>query len=323
MSSRISEIADALEEFRLLNEHNQQRLAGNPTSKADLFFSKTSATRVAQLEQDLRVERLKRARELLQVHLHGGPIGHGSAPLALFAHFLASFGDAIENAAYRIFSGSAETKKVPREVQQQLDLRVVGLEAGSMGINISGRLSPDLGGSPALETTLHQLFDVVESSGDGFYDALDSIGHVAARSFANALKPLQDHDTSLDLKWVSPEGRERSWSADSATLAELRSRFNSLGDPEVFVQIISGEIVGLSASGRIDLQRDNAERARVKFGQNQAQAIAKLHLWSSASLSVRTERSFDRARQRYVERHWLRDELDHGVTTAGGGATDR
>jgi hypothetical protein len=307
MTTQIAELTEALEQARTFNEQDQRRLADEPARKSSLFFARTSATRISCLEQALRLEMKKRDREILKVKLHGGPVTHGSAPLSVFAHFLASFADAIESATYRVFAGVGGSKRIPREVQQQIDLRIVGFEAGSVGINLSGRLSPDLGGSTPLETTLHHLFDLVCASDDGIYESLDAIGYKAIRSLSKAFKALQDYDTSVDFAWVTPLGIQRSWSADVSGLAEIRSRLGIIEEPVISTQTVMGEVVELSSNGRISLIDESSEKIRIRFGQSQIQAVAKLNLWTNATFDVRTERSFNRARNQHIERHWLLD----------------
>lgn len=320
MTTKLQLLEAQLAAQRKFEGQDRAHLAENPQSKSDAFFARASAAVVAELEQKIRAERQVRAREVVEIRLHEGPIGEGNAPLRLLARFLDELGESVERAAHRLFSGANSTPRVPPQVRQQLDLRVISLEAGSARIKISGQLQPDLGGAAALDTTLHRIFDVFHAEGDTFFDAIDAIGTSSARHLADALRPVQEHEVSVDFIWMPPVGNERRWDARPAQLANIRTKIEQIGDPELFEHEVSGQIVALNENGRLELRDSSGRRLRVRYGRSLMPLVASFHLLQETVLPLRTERAFERASQRWIEKHWL---IDRSSMPAGDALTDR
>lgn len=197
---------------------------------------------------------------------------------------------------------------MPKTVGQQLDLRVVGLMPGSTRIAFSGQLQPDLGGPSALEATLHSLFDLVTAQGgEAFYAGLESVGVVAARHLAQALKPLQEHGTSAEFSWPTPSGTVRTWAGTPPEISRLLGRISTLDEPEQFEQQVRGEVIALATKGRVELQDEFGRRYVIRYKAEQRPAVARLRLWQNVTLVILTERARDRAAGRFIERHALLD----------------
>lgn len=305
MTSNIDLLREDLELFRSSAARERQSLAKNPDNRAALFFARGFERYAEEAAHNLEVENKARAREFFEVRLNDGPIGHASAPARLFGRFISELADAIESAAWRVNGGAG--KRTPKDIGQQLDLRVVGLMPGSTRIAFSGQLQPDLGGPSALEATLHQLFDLMDAQGDGFYSSIESVGVVAARHLANALKPLQEQDASAEFTWPTPSGPVRKWAGTPAEIARLRSRISVIDEPESFEQSLTGEVIALAVRGRVELEDSEGHRHVIRYKADQRPIIARLTLWQKVTLRVNTERALDRAAGRHIERHQLID----------------
>lgn len=268
------------------------------------FWAAPWREREAEIRHELQLAKAERDRELFEVRLHSGPIGHGTMPLRMLARFIEPFVSAIEHAAYRLHRGKDARAAIPSALLNAMDVQLAGLQAGSARLMLTGKLSPDLGGASVLENTLVQMFRLLDGE-DDFSDAVDAVGVPAARKLAEAFKPLEDAGSGMDMNWTAPNGTRHAWASDTTILGSFRRKVASLGEPEIFERTLVGQVRALRDTGIIELRDQLGKSHRIRYGLAQQQEVASLNLWMNIIAKVRTERVHDPIAGRNIDRNHL------------------
>ena len=303
MSNAFDATRHRLAELTAGADRERANLAADPTDMAALFFSRAYDLYAAEESQRMELAAKTRAREVFEVRLENGPIGMASAPARLFGRFIAELAESIEQAAWWLNGGSGG--RLPKQIGQPLDLRVIGLSPGSARITFSGQLQPHLVGPAALERPLPPLVALTCALADYIYETAPTIGLPAARHLAEALKPVQEQDATAEFSWTAPAGNIRQWTGTPQEIDRLRRRVDQMGEPEFFDQTVEGEVTALAAKGKIEVMDRTGRKVTISYRQEQRPQVQRLSLWQTAKFMLKTERFLDRAANRFLERHQL------------------
>lgn len=304
MSQRIAFLEKQLAARAAFAAESMAEVRARPHDRAAAFFARADAEHVEEIQRDIAIAKAERDRELFEVRLHGGPIGHGTIPIKLFAKFIEPFVSAVEHAAYRLHLGADARRGIPSSLSHAMDMQLAGVRSGSARLMLTGRLSPDLGGASVLENTLGQIFRLLEDE-ERFTDTVDAVGVKAARKMAEAFKPLEAAGSGMDMNWSAPNGMRHAWTSDARALADFRAKVEQLDEPEVFERIIHGTVRALRDNGVIELRDADGENHRVRYGLTQHDDVAELGLWMPVAFMVRTERTRDLMTGRDIDRNHL------------------
>jgi hypothetical protein len=293
---------DRLSEFEAAVEEQKGALRRNPNDQSAKFFATAYESYIKDTKHDLSIAQAERLQELFELRLLGTEVSNGSIRLDTLANLAAPLSSAFKHAAHRLHFGKV-AHKVDRAISEMLDLRLGALGLGSTKLFITGNISPDLTGQSLLQQTLDQVFKLLTSRDDEFYDAVDAVGIKAARRFDELLRTLQAHSMAAEWNWKAP-AKEYRWSGSSDEIIRVRTMLGTISEPESFVEHIEGEVSAISERGRIEVRTREA-KLKIRFALEQTPTIEEIHLHQTVRLKIETNRYFDSLSKKHVSKHFL------------------
>jgi len=249
---------------------------------------------VTQLRELLRTKLEQRGREVLELRFRGSLADSGSLPLHILGKLAVSLSSTIGHAAQLIKSGS-ERKRVPREIEMEINLRLAGLAAGSTRVFIVGDTAPDLFGRSLLEETLKDTFALLNasSSPENLIGAVANVGFRAADALRSFIAIIGKAELSLELNWESPQEEWVTWGADSSALRRLADTLSHLAPEEPQRIPIAGEVVTISAKRPFELRTEDGEEYSVKVPDVLTEDVRRLSVGQEvqATLEKQTVRN--------------------------------
>ncbi len=287
--------------------HEEALLQIDPLDQSALFFADAKRAQLNDLRAQLHREKHARARELLEVRLVGASAKNGSVPLSILARLTGPLNSALASAAHCLATGREPSRSIPQSLINHLDLRLVGIGAGSTRLFISGNTAPDLTGASLLESALIGVFGVLNDDADTFFQAADSIGAKSTRHIASAIGEAANNDLAVEIKWEAPNSTLHSWRSSPTEIKAFRSRIRNLGEPTTSQDTLDGEISKLSDTGSLEVRSHDGARLRVLYSRELFPVVKKYHLGQTVSLNVSKKVFFDRLRRQSVTTYRLAD----------------
>jgi len=280
-----------------------RRASQQPGSRGAAFYADAYAAYSEQAKRDHALSFAHDAGELVELRFIGPRAESGALPLGAFIDIVGPMNKAINTAAYKVRTGQ-ESARVDDDVRDSIALQMAGTGYGSARVFITGDCREDLTGQNLLDSTLAQTFRLLNANEDEFYDAVDAVGGVAARHFADALKEVEKHGLSAAFSWDRPSG-PLYWDGSAAEIHRVRALIEKTKEPEVFDETLTGQVATLNDAGAIHLRIDG-EKVKVKFPLRLFGDVSGLHLGQTVSLPVSTAKYWHTALKRHVLTHTLR-----------------
>lgn len=234
---------------------------------------------ISDLENQLRKEKEKRQKEVLELRLEGSIAQFGSLPLSVLAdiaHYVAS---ALHAASARIRTGREPKGRIAESIISDVNLRLVGIEPGSSKLIITADTSPNLFGRSMTEESLIGLFNLLTAKEEGgLTDSVQILGARSTHNVCSLLKYLGKNYLALDAHWTSPTGEQYGWQATTYDITKLASSLDMIQIQKPERIELSGEVVLLSEKGRLDLKDDQDCTYRCNFAHFLIGQVKKLHL---------------------------------------------
>lgn len=227
--NQITWLESSIAAVELMVSEDREKLSQNPDSFSARLVLASTEGRLADLQRQLRLEKEKRGREVVDFKLINLQGVSGTIPLNMLAKVAKELSDAVHAAAYYIKYGKDLISKVPERLERELDLRLAGLEFGSTRLIISSETSPNLFGQSTAEDAFSAIFDVVQSDGDDeITAAVAASGMKASRSIARLCDVILKEKAAVEMRWDTPSGQDRVFKGAkdrlnilSATLMDL------------------------------------------------------------------------------------------------------
>lgn len=289
-------------DFYAVRHAQQRQRAEEGQHPAAGFFASIYGHYVEEARDEQIIEERGKAGELIELRFMGAR-AHGRLPLRALLDAVEPFERGMAHAAHRLRTG--ETARQPdQDVRDLLGLEFAGLEHGSTRVLILGDSRQDLTGVNLFEATTTQIFRLLNSRDDEFYDAADAIGGQATRCIDELLKETTGHGMTLDMSCQRDLLPWLSWNGKTEEIDRVRRLIESTQEPEVYEETLHGVVASLSDAGAITL-RIGEEKRRIRFPLRLIERAQKLVIAQPASLRVRTSRYYDTVFKRDVFRHTL------------------
>lgn len=297
--------ADFLEQFATDLKREAASTAARSAASPDDFWLAVAADNQQKAARDalrdLSREYARERGELLDIRFIG-PKTNGSMMLDAFLKIADPLNKAWKATAFRLRHGVVEGR-IGGDISDALNLRLAGIAPGSTHILLTGNSADDLTGDNLFRSTLTQTFRLLTSGGDGFYDAVDAVGARAARYFGEALKAIDAAGLAAQFSWDDRD-TQFFWDGSTHELSRIQSLLADVIDPEVYEEVISGIVAGISDSGKLDV-RTAAGKVRIRFPMDLLPAVQGLHITVHAAIRVQTSRFLDPASKREVLQHHM------------------
>ena len=238
-------------------EEAQSLLVGLDASQdfASRMSRQSMEHHISDLQQQLRVAKEEREKEVVELRLMGRLAQEGSLPLPVLADIAGNLSKALYAASYYIRSGKEIGNRIPADIKHLLDLRLADLRSGSTRVFVTGMLSPDLFGNSLLENSLDGAFRLLNAeSSDELEEAASNVGIRSARRVHNLLDALDKAGLEAVFEWVTPGNEERVWNGNAKSIRRISSSLKQLKvkDPEYFN--VTGQLVTLSLKGKFEIR---------------------------------------------------------------------
>lgn len=262
------------------------RLADEGGGFAYELASLSMASHIDDLAQQSAIESSASGFEHVELRLIASKFSDGSAPLGLVAQISDSFRHMVGYAALRLMQGGIEKKRVPKQLYQDLDLRLLGLLPGSSRIVVSANSNRNLFGDGIAKGSFERIFRLLLSNGDGeeFMESVADLGPKSSIWLRTLLDSIISESAEVEISWRYGGQLVYDWNAN---LNLLRKMTAALTATEVNVSdeaIISGSIELLSKNERIHLLSSEGERYKVLFPKRLLPSVSELRLDQNVSL---------------------------------------
>lgn len=295
----LREHADSLSRFA-------DETADRARTKPDDFFLQLAAKNQQQaadsVKHQLQLEEAAEAGELVDLRLIG-PRANGSLPLDSFIAAMEPLSRALKLAAHRLRYGNDPTRAAGADVVSALNLKLAGIGYGSTRIFVTGNALPDLTGESLLQSTLTQMFRLLNAEHDEFYDAVDAMGGRSAHQVSEFMKAVDSGGFAAEFVWMSPRGRH-SWVGSPDEITRIRALLDTIREPERYEEIIEGRVAGITDTGRLDLRTDDGKLS-VRFPLRHTDQVQRLTITSAARIRVQTAKYWDSVQKKAIYKRQL------------------
>jgi hypothetical protein len=256
------------------------RRAANEGGFAYALASRSMATHIDDLSQQIALLDDRSVIEIVELRLKAPQFRDGSAPLRLIAKASEDFRQLIGYAALRLTRGGLGKKRVPNVLYEELDLRLAALLPGSSRMVITTSSNRDLLDDGLAKGALARFFRVLESDGQGeeFLESVTDLGPQSSRHVRNLIDLVQNESAEVAISWRYGGELVRQWEGTKESLEKVSfalavTEVNSKNEV-----VLQGVVELLSKRERIYLHTDYGETVRILFPKRLLPSVAELHL---------------------------------------------
>lgn len=199
-------------------------------------------------------------QDFMELRLKGVLVDFGSIPLDILSVISGNLAALVQKAVHRISSGK-DSRRVPTDLKNSLNLRLADLSPGStkLGVTFS------TGACELVETVsshaVKEIFSLLEAvDEETFMTKIAEIGSQSTINLKNIIDECESNGLNFDLTWIGPfsDGVKKvSLNPDSIRILTNRlsmTKIISLPDEQ-----ISGELTILSMYGKLEIAIDTGK----------------------------------------------------------------
>lgn len=254
-------------------------LQSNPDDFSTKMAIRDLKREISDLQNELYKENIKREKEIIEIRLKGSVARFGTFPLSLVGGLTNSFSSVILNSSKHFKFGRKGGKKIEQFLTDAIDLRLEGIGQGSTVFFVSAKTSPDLFGISVIQSTLENVFELLNSdSPEKILDNISIVGTGSIKPFSEFFKKLTQSSLEIDITWNTPNERVKSWNGTSDIISSLLSTINSIILSEPQLVNFEGEIITLSLKGRFEIVNVLKERFYGTFPNELLETIKQFHV---------------------------------------------
>lgn len=271
----------------MIADHRSQ-LKEDPENRTALLSLDSMLRHRNELQHQLQERKRARKKEVVRYRLIGEKATGGAIPLGLLGKIATQLERQIYAAAYFIRDGKRLVRRIPKDLQQIINLQLAGIDPGSTQLVVSGELTPDFFGNSLLEETLKNTFHVLRSENDDeLSDRVGEVGPISAKKLAELFETIHKSNLDLEIDWSSPtgesfhwEGREEQLESFSDDLKALRAR-----DPEDIR--VEGKIGLLDSGGKFKIETEDVGVLKGDYPPKLYEDVARLRLGDRVEALIR------------------------------------
>ncbi len=230
-------------------------------SFADDILYRSMDSHLSDLRSEqLAIESKHPLQDFMELRLKGVLVDFGSIPLEILSIISGNLAAFVQKAVHRIGSGK-DSKRVPLDVKNALNLRLADLAPGStrLGVTFS------TGSCELVETVSSQavkeIFSLLEASDEEtFMMKIAEIGSQSTVNLKNIVDECEKNSLNFDLTWVGPfSDGTKQVSIDSNDIHLLTRRLAMTKISKLPDEVISGELAVLSMYGKLEIASDHGK----------------------------------------------------------------
>lgn len=230
---------------------------------ADDILFRSMDSHLSDLQAEQReIENKHPMQDFMELRLKGILVDLGSIPLDILSVISGNLAALVQKAVHRISSGK-DSRRVPIDVKNSLNLRLADLTPGStkLGVTFS------TGACELFETVssqaMKEIFSLLEASDEeAFMAKIAEIGSQSTINLKKIIDECEKNSLNFDLTWIGPfsEGT-RKVSINSKGIHQLTTRLAMTKISKLPDERISGELAVLSMYGKLEIA---SEKGKIK-----------------------------------------------------------
>jgi hypothetical protein len=253
-------------------------LKENPDSLFYKGVTINTRDQIKDLQRELKIEKERRSKEIIDLKLQGGVANHGTLPLEMLGKVSKLFSDLILETAKMAGFGSKSNNLKNRIVKETIDLRIERLVPGSTHLIITANTSPDLFGNSIVEDSLHNTFAVLNASKEEeLISALPKLGSSGILKLQNLLEWGVKNKIDLGLDWESSISQHFSWNGVNKKALVLYETLSSIQILEPIEEQFEGVVSVLKLKGQFEVNSEFGTKI-IRFSNSQLQSVKQLRL---------------------------------------------
>ncbi|HCQ6573060.1 TPA: hypothetical protein R7G88_001653 [Klebsiella pneumoniae] len=210
--------------------------------------------------EQLAIENKHPLQDFMELRLKGVLVDLGSIPLEILSIISGNLAALVQKAVHRIGSGK-DSRRVPNDVKNSLNLRLADLGPGStkLGVTFS------TGACELVETVSSQavkeIFSLLEAADEETFMAkISEIGSNSTINLKNIIDECERNSLNFDLTWIGPlSDGTKHVSINSDGIHRLTNRLAMTKISKLPDEIISGELAVLSMYGKLEIASGNGK----------------------------------------------------------------
>lgn len=272
ISENISQLSAVVEEYSVALNKEPENLSLKITIE-------NLKSQIQELQSQLYQENLKREKEIVQLRFKGKVARFGTLPLALVGGLTDSFYNVVFNTSKYFQYGNKSGNKIDTIIRETIDLRLEAIGKGSTIFYLSAKTTPDLFGNSVIQSSLENVFDLLNSqSSEQIIDNISIVGSRSIRYYSDFFEELNKDDLELDLTWHSPNETVKIWDGTKEKILSIYNTLNNINFSEPIEINFEGEIITLSLKGRFEILSSDKERYYGTFPNELIEQIKQLHV---------------------------------------------
>jgi hypothetical protein len=262
---------------KLRNEASDKAASGDFLYK---IASQSLSAHIDELNQYAAIEEDRPLFELLDFRLKAANLKSGPIPLRLISQATEEIRAMIGYAALRLVEGGIDRQRVPKDLYEELDLRLAGILPGSSRIVVTANANRDLFDDGLNKGALDRLFDVLNSGGSGkdFLQAVADLGPLSTKRLREFLKLVRSYSAEAEITWSFGGNVVKAWEGDKKRIDTMAEALEQIEISDQERVVLAGKIELLSKRERLDLRLEEGRMVRVLFPKALFPTITALHL---------------------------------------------
>ena len=274
IQNQINEVAKHLEQYESL-------LRDEPNNFSHQISIDSLKAQISELEKQLRFEKAKREKEIIEIRLKGKS-ANGTIPLEVLAKLADGLSGTVLNASYFIQFGHKVKKVKAKEIHDIVNLRLAGISTGSTKLFVIANTAPDLFGISLAEESLKHSFNLLQSeSADELTESASKIGKESVKKLYKFITSISNADLEVDLDWSSPTNEKYEWKGSKDNLLRVAQSLTNIQMSEPEVISFSGELFTISLRGNFEIKSDDKRTIRGTFPNELLEEIKTLTIGSN------------------------------------------
>lgn len=268
---------------------NQLRADSEEGNFAQNLAASSFESHVDELNSLLAAEEYRPVIELVDFRINAPGLEQGAMPLGLLAKATNEIRKMIGYAALRLSIGGLRKQRVPDDIYQYLNLRLVGLLPGSSRLLVAADSHRDLFDEGLAKHALERIFSVLYSGGEGhnFLEAISELGVSSTRQLKNFLHLLRDNGAEIDVLWKYSGREVGAWHGTTEAISAVTTALDLTELTESDDISLEGVIELLSKRERINLKLPTGEGIKILYPHRLLPQVSELHLDQRVLLKCR------------------------------------
>jgi len=278
--NEIQKIQNQIDETAKMLLQYETFLSEEPDNFSHKLSINSLKAQLTELEKQLRIEKAKRDKEVIEIRLKGRT-ANGTLPLEVLAKLADGLSGTVLNASYFIQFGRKMQKSKEKQVHDIVDLRLAGISTGSTKLFITANTAPDLFGRSIAEESLKHSFNLLQSeSPDDLTESASKVGKESVKKLYKFLTSISNAELEVDLNWSSPTNERYEWQGSTQNLLKVAQSLTNIQMSEPEVIEFSGELITISLRGNFEIKSDVKQTIRGTFPNNLLEEIKTLTIGS-------------------------------------------